>query len=426
MERCSIPVVCAILCALCAEVTGAVIHVDPAGVDAPGGGSAGSPLRTIQYALDAGSGGDTVVIHPGTYTGPGNYELTPRGRDVHIRGVDPADGGVVGSTIINPAAAGRGFSFVDGESAACILEGLTVTGGRAGKGGAVYCYNSSPTISKCVLAGNAATVQGGALYLLNSNASVSACIISSNTASTDGGGIEWWNGSFTLANCLIRGNLAGGQGGGVDIVKSPNAKVVNCTIADNQADNGGGLYLWQSTAGVENCIVWSNTAGQNGQIGLNSMSAIAVGYSDVLGGYAGEGNTDSDPLFVGLAGSQTVYYDYHLASEWGRYDVVTGSWVHDAATSPCIDAGSAATDYGMEPWPHGGRVNMGAFGATVQASMSGNPADFNIDGAVDWLDLAELADHWLQDEGGIYSLDGTGRVDMRDAAIFLRHWRWRR
>ncbi|MBE0536618.1 MAG: hypothetical protein IH624_13210 [Phycisphaerae bacterium] len=414
------------LCGLCAEGLGVIIHVDPTGIDAPEGGAVNDPLATIQYALDAAGVGDTVIIHPGTYTGPGNYNLSPRGKDVHIRSIDPNDAAVVASTIINPAAAGRGFTFVDGESAACILEGLTITGGSEGRGGAVRCDNSSPTIIRCVFIANTATLQGGAIYLRNSNTVIRQSVITGNTANTDGGGIECWYGNITLVNCLISSNTAGGQGGGVDTFNSADVTIVQCTIAENQALSGGGIYLWQSTAAVENCILWNNTAPQKSQIGLHPDSQIAVSWSNVHGGYAGEGNIDSDPLFVGMTGSQAGYYDYHLMSEWGRYDIATGLWVNDAATSPCIDAGNPASDCGDEPWPHGGRVNMGAFGATAQASMNGNPADFNIDGAVDWRDMAELADHWLTESAGIYNLDGVGRVDFNDAAIFMRHWRWQR
>ncbi|HPD46064.1 MAG TPA: hypothetical protein P5279_02475 [Anaerohalosphaeraceae bacterium] len=424
MERIIISLLIVISCVLCAHGAAAVFYVDPAGIDQVGGGSAEAPFLTIQYALDAASDGDSIIIRPGTYTGAGNYDLTPRGKNLYIHSIDPADPTVVASTIINPSAAGRGFAFVDGESAACTLDGLTITGGRReGSGGAIYCLDSSPTIMRCVLAANTATLHGGAIFLYRSNAVIQQSVITANTANADGGGIEGQHGAFTLVNCLICGNTANGQGAGVDVV-SGSADVVNCTIAHNLATyGGGGLYLWGSTGRVKNCIIWGNT-GMNGQIGMNPTSAVTVSFSNVQNGYAGEGNIDSDPLFVGLEGSQTSYYDYHLASAWGRYDVLTGQWVHDVVTSPCIDAGDPATDYGVEPWPHGGRVNMGAFGATTQASMNGNPADFNIDGVVDWRDASALAEHWLRDQAGIYNLDGVGRVDMKDVAIFVQHWRW--
>lgn len=39
-------------------------------------------------------------------------------------------------------------------------------------------------------------------------------------------------------------------------------------------------------------------------------------------------------------------------------------------TSPCIDAGDPASVFGDERQPNGGRVNMGAYGNTVEASKS--------------------------------------------------------
>jgi len=415
------------VCAISVAAAGVVINVSPGGVDHPEGGSPENPLRTIQYALAAASPGDTILIHPGVYSGPGNYNLTPGGVDVHIRSVDPTDPAVVTSTIINPAEAGRGFTFVNGESAACILEGLTVTGGKAGKGGALLCEYSSPTIIRCAFIANTATLQGGAMFLQNSSTVVRESVIAGNASPTDGGGIESRAGNITLANCLIYGNTAAtGQGGGVDIVSSPQGMIVNCTIADNHGPGGGGLYLWNSGVAVVNCILWNNTASQtqNSQIGRNVASTVVVSWSNVKGGYEGQGNIDADPLFAGTL--QSAYYDYHLMSEWGRYDVAAGLWVHDAVTSPCIDAGNPATDFTAETWPHGGRANMGAFGGTGQASMNGNPADFDIDGRVDWRDLSAFAERWLTESAGIYDLDASGRVDMKDAAIFMQHWRWQR
>jgi hypothetical protein len=48
--------------------------------------------------------------------------------------------------------------------------------------------------------------------------------------------------------------------------------------------------------------------------------------------------------------------------------------VRDALKSPCIDAGDPASSYSLEPSPNGGQVNMGAYGNTAQASMTGEGA----------------------------------------------------
>ncbi|NQT89281.1 hypothetical protein HQ560_21110 [bacterium] len=61
--------------------------------------------------------------------------------------------------------------------------------------------------------------------------------------------------------------------------------------------------------------------------------------------------------------------DYHLKSTVGRYDPVASSWAADAAHSPCIDTGDPASPVDGELEPNGTRINMGAYGGTVEASM---------------------------------------------------------
>ena len=97
--------------------------------------------------------------------------------------------------------------------------------------------------------------------------------------------------------------------------------------------------------------------------------------------------------------------DHHLKSQAGRWDPNAGTWVQDDVTSPCIDAGDPMSPIGLEPFPNGGIVNMGAYGGTAEASKSyfGEPVcetiiagDINGDCKVDGRDLTILSLHWLQ------------------------------
>jgi hypothetical protein len=54
----------------------------------------------------------------------------------------------------------------------------------------------------------------------------------------------------------------------------------------------------------------------------------------------------------------------------GRWDSTSESWLIDRTSSPCIDAGDRDTPVGLERFPNGGRVNMGAYGGTPEASLS--------------------------------------------------------
>ena len=62
--------------------------------------------------------------------------------------------------------------------------------------------------------------------------------------------------------------------------------------------------------------------------------------------------------------------DFHLKSTTGRWDAKAQSWVKDNVHSPGIDAGDPKADFSKEPTPNGGRINLGAYGNTSEASKS--------------------------------------------------------
>jgi hypothetical protein len=72
----------------------------------------------------------------------------------------------------------------------------------------------------------------------------------------------------------------------------------------------------------------------------------------------------------------------------------------------CIDAGDWSTPIGLEPFPNGGRINMGAYGGMAEASKSyfgKEPCgtivagDINGDCKVDFKDFAIMAMHWMEE-----------------------------
>ena len=74
-----------------------------------------------------------------------------------------------------------------------------------------------------------------------------------------------------------------------------------------------------------------------------------------------------------LSSGATLWaYDYHLK-----------------VNSPCIDAGDPASEYGNEPVPNGGRINLGAYGNTSEATCSyPDPNNDNDnDGMPNWYEI---------------------------------------
>ena len=225
----------------------------------------------------------------------------------------------------------------------CTFSGNSASGYH-GSGGGMYNSNSSPTVTNCTFTGNSAEYRGDGAGMYNYNYSsptVTNCTFTGNSA-YDGGGMFNSSSSPTVTNCTFTGNLAHDSGGGMFNYES-SPTVANCTFTDNCANwahLGGGMYNCYSSPTVTNCILWGDSPREVYNLG---SSYTVVAYSDIEGGYEGEGNLDADPLFVsGDAGVLRL-----------------------RAGSPCIDSGTATgappTDLRGVARPQGAGLDMGAY-----------------------------------------------------------------
>jgi hypothetical protein len=279
----------------------------------------------------------------------------------------------------------------------------------AGAGGAVDCHADNLTIRNCVFTSNAAR-EGGAVKAWadrDDRVIVENCTFTGNR----GGAIRQVTGRLIVSNCVFAGNVQNdGQGGAIS-TWGEYTSIRNCTFSDNSAsDSGGAIYLPREGR-ISNSIFSGNSAPSI----EGRFDELSVEYCTVEGGWPGEGNIDADPCFVRCGywddnGTEQnphddfwVDGDYHLRSQAGRPDPETGDWIADDVTSPCIDAGDPNSPIGTEPFPNGGRMNMGAYGAGGEAAKSyfGRPpcevilaGDINGDCVVDFDDLAIVVSHW--------------------------------
>ncbi|MCK4294306.1 MAG: right-handed parallel beta-helix repeat-containing protein [Planctomycetes bacterium] len=370
---------------------------------------------TIQQAIDDCNAGDTVVIAPGTYTGPGNRDIDFLGKAITVRSTDPNNPNIVAATIIDCNGAGRGFRFDGGEEPDSVLAGLTITNGYGpddayidyitwSAGGAIFCEDSSPTIINCRITASSAQ-KGGGICCSSSSPAIIGCTISTNWA-WSGGGICCYNSMPTLTNCLLVGNSTengggggmynyksypnltncifigndGGWGGGAICNLSGSFTINNCTITGNSADSGGGINCAGSAIAnpkIDNSILWGNAADTGPQITFNSSSPfhLMVSYSNVEDGRGrvhaepsnavdwGPGNIDTDPRFVDDD-------NYHLS----LYSLCIN------AGDPCNNATSAETDIDGEPRVINDRVDIGADEVDYEGPFLGvSPTKFAFD-----------------------------------------------
>src|SRR5438270_13816905 len=90
---------------------------------------------TIQAGIDAASGGDTVLVAPGTYVENINF----RGKGITVKSSAGAK-----ATTIDGNSAGSVVTFKTGETRAAVLDGFTITHGLdISNGGGITVYASS-------------------------------------------------------------------------------------------------------------------------------------------------------------------------------------------------------------------------------------------------------------------------------------------
>ncbi|MHC4529038.1 MAG: choice-of-anchor Q domain-containing protein [Planctomycetota bacterium] len=370
-----------------------------------------SHYPTIQATIDACADGDTVVVAPGIYTGEGNRDIDFGGKGIVVRSENGPN-----NCIIDCESLGRAFCFHSGESSNSIVDGFTLINGHAHYGGAIYCRDSSPTITNCVLATNTAGADwsrgaGGGIFCRDSNATITNCLISGNSANKEGGGIYCCEASPRIKRCTISANRTrradgGGWGGGIGC-EGGNAHITKCTINGNSSDSGGGLCCSHySNAIISGCAMSGNWAYRGGGI------------------MAGSGTT--------------VITKCTISDNRAKYDG-GGIWCGDSDSNiaSCVVSGNAADrGGGTYSWKARLRIinctvseNLAAKGKALACDSYNqqDPSDIEIGNCILWDDGEEV---WNNDSSTInitYSdvqggSEGEGNTDADPCFVQVGYW----
>ncbi len=250
-------------------VTVATVLCDP--LCTGGDGTEGFPFCNIQTAIDHAVDTDEVVVADGTYTGPGNRDLDFGGKLITVRSAN----GPANCIIDSQGSEGdshRGFYFHSGETAQAVVKGFTITNGAGTfqyDGAGILGESSSPTISDCVITGNASTRGGGIFWNVGSGGpTITNCVVTRNTALVGGGIASISSGSVVIVGCIITDNIAAqGGGGGVVVREAASFVIMDCQITDNVAQRGGGISVSTAAGTISNTTVTGNQATGIGSLG---------------------------------------------------------------------------------------------------------------------------------------------------------------
>ncbi len=187
-------------------------------------------------------------------------------------------------------------------------------------------------------------------------------------------GYPYRNNGVIIRNNRIYANLKGGIEFRPSRYEYRNKVAVESNVIDSNGGDGISLPVKHRryTVTARNNIITNNKG-----FGLNRTSTVATlisNYNDIWGNAKGAyngvskgaGDISVNPLFADAAKGE-----FHLKSKAGRWDPKADKWVSDAVVSPCIDAGAPNSDWSVEPAPNGGRINMGVYGNTKEASKGG-------------------------------------------------------
>lgn len=299
----------------------------------------------------------------------------------------------------------------------------------------MYLAGLNVSVKNCTLMGKGVGT-GGSQYV-NSITIEGCSITASGTDSGNGISLEPTK-SVVVKNCLIAGFSNYGIAiinNGYQTLEEGAPLIENCTVTGN----GYGVVFsrgYSSAYGafIRNSIIADNTrldlankvytSGESnypvtiadGSIAYSligddgaSLSFDQLGYCEHptldrihrIAAAAYSNRVAGTPLFADTANG-----DYHLKSAAGRWN--SGDWVNDDVTSSCIDAGDPVSPYANEPTPNGGRINIGCYGNTAEASKSvASSESYTVtlpDGKVDGYDDA----YTVAAHGGSISPVATG------------------
>jgi predicted outer membrane repeat protein len=220
------------------------------------------------------------------------------------------------------------------------------------------CDSGSPHLSDTSFLANDALYYGGGMTAHNSAAELVRCSFQDNSAGSGGGALltECWPANVArgdgpapvMEDCVLVGNTSS-NGGGVYARFGAVPTISGCTLYANSASyDGAGIFCWQTSATVTECIIANSTEGA--AISCSDPSAVPYVRRCVI--FANEGGDTpcgdaadilfQDPLFCDAAGGNLgVCADSPCLPGVNPWGVLIGA--HGQSCGPCSTAVQSTT-----------------------------------------------------------------------------------
>ncbi len=263
------------------------------------------------------------------------------------------------------------------------ITGCTVTDNNGESAGGIHCEAASapPTITNCTISGNIGGDMAGGVSFYETSGTIQNCMIRDNEGAASAGGIRCIGpGNVVITGCSIISNAA--KYGGIIFTDLSGPTITNCVISDNEAGaTSGGIHLSNSSPTIMNCTITGNTAGIQGG-GINSFddSPVTV-INSILWS-----NTPDDQI---QGCTPTVTYSDYQGGHAGEGNIDADPMLetglndyHLTGASPCIDAGTSEgapdTDIEGNIRPQIAGYDMGAYEYLADNDGDGVPDYFEM------------------------------------------------
>lgn len=252
----------------------------------------------LDSALDSTSGDTTILLDCTSGTTIALTSQKNINAAVTLRAIEP----------VTLTSNGRSRHFFVRSGGALTLENLTLSGGTADYGGAIY-VDGSFVANHVTFAENRALDYGGGVYVHRGTAELFNTNFIDNSAQEGGALFVDFQSTATLQDAVVSRNSAR-YGGGIAVGYRGDLTIIDSLISDNQArllGDGGGIYVDdRARLTVTGSTIRGNRATYGGGIEVERRAAVTLVASTLSGNSAREGGGAAVSLGVLSVENSTI------------------------------------------------------------------------------------------------------------------------